>query len=444
METTKTNGNDRMFRQTPGLNPFLPFSLYIPDGEPKVFGERVYLYGSFDRFAEGYCCGEYHVVSAPVEDLTDWTDHGVSFSAEDVPWSDALLYAPDALYHNGKYYLFFCMSDGSEGVAESDAPEGPFRGARRITLGGTPIMGIDPSVLEDGGHIYYTWGQFHLNVGELDDDLCTLKPETVRTDVLSNGDGREGFHEGSSLRKLGDLYCMIYASEYADAYPHHGARPTKLDYAVSRSPYGPYTRRGTVIDNEGCDPQSWNDHGSVIRIGERWYVFYHASTNNSQFSRRARVERLAVDEERGHITQAIPTTNGFLDVLLPEHVTSPVHACRFFGGAYVTETADGCFSAILPQSGAGFAFSPVQFGAGTYTLALRYRATGMRLRAYLGEAQVLDAPLPDRGEWGEAAFPFTADGALMPLRIECLGSSDVCRCEIGSIRLETLHNADPL
>ena len=112
-----------------------------------------------------------------------------------MPWSDALLYAPDALYHNGRYYLFFCMSDGSEGVAESDAPEGPFRNARRITLGGEPITGIDPSVLEDGGHVYYTWGQFHLNVGELGDDLCTLKPDSVRTDVLSNADGREGFHE---------------------------------------------------------------------------------------------------------------------------------------------------------------------------------------------------------------------------------------------------------
>jgi hypothetical protein len=30
-------------------NPFLPAWEYIPDGEPRVFGDRVYLYGSHDR-----------------------------------------------------------------------------------------------------------------------------------------------------------------------------------------------------------------------------------------------------------------------------------------------------------------------------------------------------------------------------------------------------------
>ena len=28
------------------FNPFLPLNEYIPDGEPHVFGDRVYLYGS--------------------------------------------------------------------------------------------------------------------------------------------------------------------------------------------------------------------------------------------------------------------------------------------------------------------------------------------------------------------------------------------------------------
>ena len=30
-------------------NPYLPLYEYIPDGEPHVFGDRVYLYGSHDR-----------------------------------------------------------------------------------------------------------------------------------------------------------------------------------------------------------------------------------------------------------------------------------------------------------------------------------------------------------------------------------------------------------
>lgn len=30
-------------------NPYLPAWEYIPDGEPRVFGDRVYVYGSHDR-----------------------------------------------------------------------------------------------------------------------------------------------------------------------------------------------------------------------------------------------------------------------------------------------------------------------------------------------------------------------------------------------------------
>ena len=35
------------------FNPFLPFDNCIPDGEPHVFGDRIYLYGSHDK-----PCGE--------------------------------------------------------------------------------------------------------------------------------------------------------------------------------------------------------------------------------------------------------------------------------------------------------------------------------------------------------------------------------------------------
>ncbi len=422
--------------QVPGLNPFLPFETYIPDGEPKVFGDRLYLYGSYDRFGRGYCSGEYHVVSAPLADLTDWTDHGVSFTTDAVPWSNADLYAPDALYHNGTYYLFFCLSDGTEGVAESDSPVGPFENARQITLNGEAITGIDPSVLEHNGHVYYTWGQFHLNMGELNDDLCSLKPESVHTDVLSNAPGREGFHEGSSLRKLGSRFCLIYASEYTEEAPNSGARPTKLDYALSDAVCGPYERRGTVIDNDGCDPATWNNHGSVIRAGGIWYVFYHASTNNSAFSRRARAERLAVDEEAGIIRQAVPTTNGFLETLRPEHIVSPVNACRFFGGAYLTQTDDGRFPCVGLKNGAGFAFSPICFERGNYSLTLQYKAAAStRVRLYIDTDCAAEQTLPACAAIRHETIRFSAQAGFAPLRLEI---ADGGTCAVYALKLESL------
>ena len=423
--------NDKTNIQTPGLNPFLPFDLYIPDGEPKLFGDRVYLYGSLDQARGDYCSREYHVVSAPVNDLTDWTDHGVSFSSDVVPWSNAALYAPDVLFHGGRYYLFFCMADGSEGVAQSDVPQGPFVQPRRITLDGEPIRGIDPSVLEDGGHIYYTWGQFSLHMGELADDLCSLKPETVQSDVLSNADGREGFHEGSSLRKIGKWYCMVYASEYAAAFPNHGARPTKLDYAISASPFGPYVRRGTVIDNAGCDPATWNNHGSILKIGSDWYAFYHASSANSAFLRRARAEKLQVDETNGVIVQAKPTTNGFVPLLLPEMITSPLYACRFFGGAYTEKLADGTFAALLPNTGAGFAFSPIRFERGDYSLTVHYRANkDVRLRVLPGTNAAKECLLPATDAAGSVSVHFTAAAGEWPLLLEITDGKADAGCAI--------------
>ena len=67
-------------------NPFLPISEYIPDGEPHIFGDRVYIYGSHD--AEGgytFCMRDYVTYSAPVDDLSDWRYEGVIYRADQDP-----------------------------------------------------------------------------------------------------------------------------------------------------------------------------------------------------------------------------------------------------------------------------------------------------------------------------------------------------------------------
>ncbi len=59
-------------------NPFLPINVYIPDGEPHVFGNRVYLYGSHDKEGgDRFCMLDYEVWSAPISDLSDWTCEGI-------------------------------------------------------------------------------------------------------------------------------------------------------------------------------------------------------------------------------------------------------------------------------------------------------------------------------------------------------------------------------
>ena len=58
------------------FNPYLPSWEYIPDGEPYVFGDRVYVYGSHDYF-NGYvfCMGDYIGWSAPIVNALGQNHH---------------------------------------------------------------------------------------------------------------------------------------------------------------------------------------------------------------------------------------------------------------------------------------------------------------------------------------------------------------------------------
>ena len=54
-------------------NPFLPMWEYIPDGEPRVFGDRVYIYGSHDTAgSDCFCDYKLKVWPAAVDYLNNW------------------------------------------------------------------------------------------------------------------------------------------------------------------------------------------------------------------------------------------------------------------------------------------------------------------------------------------------------------------------------------
>ena len=68
------------------FNPYLPSWEYIPDGEPRVFGDRLYIYGSHDRFnGDVYCQNDYVCWSTPTDDLSDWRYEGVIFKKTQDP-----------------------------------------------------------------------------------------------------------------------------------------------------------------------------------------------------------------------------------------------------------------------------------------------------------------------------------------------------------------------
>ncbi len=306
------------------MNPILPIQHFVPDVEARQWPDgRIYLYGSYDISGRtSYCSWEYRVFSSA--NLVDWEDHGESFRTAppnaSLAWTDAPLFAPDCIYANGRYYLFFCDADNREGVAESAIPTGPFTNA--VPLEGADRDAIDPAALvDDDGQVYYYWGQFHLRGARLRPDLHGIQPETLDTSLLNEAE--HGFHEGASIRKRNGLYYLVYADISR-------GRPTCLGYATSQSPLGPFTKRGIIIDNLGCDPQTWNNHGSIAEFNGQWYVFYHRSSQASNYNRRVCLEPLHFNAD-GSIDEVEMTTQGAGKPLPATHPIEAWRACLLKG-----------------------------------------------------------------------------------------------------------------
>ena len=101
---------------TYSINPFLPCYEYIADGEPYIFGDRLYLFGSHIDSSDGNAAGNYVVWSADASNPVAWTYEGVSYNREQDPYANQHLiegsnsvftnfFAPDVIEMEGKYYL---------------------------------------------------------------------------------------------------------------------------------------------------------------------------------------------------------------------------------------------------------------------------------------------------------------------------------------------------
>ena len=121
-KTQKNNTYKKKWRELKMANPYLPSWEYIPDGEPRVFGDRIYVYGSHDRVDSAeFCDYKLKVWSAPVSEPGKWICHGDAFHTRadrdhgsDVDWSEKCLYAPDVVEKDGKYVVFGERDPGPE------------------------------------------------------------------------------------------------------------------------------------------------------------------------------------------------------------------------------------------------------------------------------------------------------------------------------------------
>ncbi len=283
--------------------------IYTADPSAHLFNGQIYIYPShdiennipFDDLGSQFSMEDYHVLSMSSPGTTV-QDHGVALHVKDVPWAEKQLWAPDAAFKNGQYYLFFPAkrADGvfQIGVAVSASPAGPFK-ARAEAIKGS--YSIDPAVFtDDDGKTYLYFGGIwggqlqrwrsgtfnsegdgplvHLpeahepalcaKVARLTDDLFEFDESPKDVVILDEnghpllqGDNNRRFFEASWMHKYNGKYHFSYST--GDTH--------FICYAIGDNPYGPFTYKGIILH----PVVGWTNHHSIMEFQGKWYLFYH-------------------------------------------------------------------------------------------------------------------------------------------------------------------------
>lgn len=310
--------------------------LYTADPSAHVFEGKLYIYPSHDLAldveendnGDQYRMEDYHVLSQERPDGAT-TDHGEALHLRQVPWALRQMWAPDAAFRNGKYYLYFPARDQEGvfriGVAVGTRPEGPFVPEPQ------PIKGsfsIDPCVFrDDDGQFYMVFGglwggqlqcwatgRFVADAATPPVEAPALCPKIARLapDMLQfaaapadamvvDQDGlplRAGhntarFFEGPWLHKYNGTYYLSYST--GDTH--------LLCYATAKSPLGPFTFRGPFLS----PVVGWTTHHSIVEFQGRWYLYYHDATLSGGVSHRrcVKVQELLYEAD-GSIRPMVP------------------------------------------------------------------------------------------------------------------------------------------
>lgn len=314
IDPVKTPGSNETKDSVKKINPFsqsisepLVSQRFSADPSAHVFNGKIYVYPSHDFEAgipendngDHFAMNDYYVYSMD-EVGGKVTDHGAVLKTTDIPWASKQLWAPDASYKNGIYYLYFPVRDKAGvfriGVAEGSKPEGPFKANPK------PIensYSIDPAVFTDsdgqsymyfggiwGGQLQkWATGKFDANGSATDlqkDKDPALSPKIARLtagmsefsekprDViildekgapLKGGDHERRFFEASWMHKYNGKYYFSYST--GDTH--------LICYAIGNNPYGPFIYQGVILK----PVVGWTTHHSIVEFKGKWYLFYH-------------------------------------------------------------------------------------------------------------------------------------------------------------------------
>ena len=380
------------------FNPYMPLNEYVPDGEPHVFGDRVYVFGSHDKEnGEAFCMLDYVCYSAPVTDLRAWRYEGVIYKAQNEPNYERFpyMFAPDVVRGNdGRYYLYYssarhypdCSYVLSVAVCDTPAGKYEFLGYVKNPDGTVLTDGVifDPGLINDNGTIRLYYGMQWDFEENMDTESAISKQmemfRKTREEVINGGNGVMGafhvtlcddmltvkerprrilprytkgtdfeahpFFEASSVRKINGKYYFIYSS-----FNGH-----ELCYATSNYPDRDFVYGGVIVSNGDIGingraekdklMRTGNNHGGIECINGHWYVFYHRHTTKTELSRQGCAEKIEILPD-GTIPQVEITSCGLNGGPIVANDTYPaVICCNLTNGKM---PRGQCVEQILPH-----------------------------------------------------------------------------------------------
>lgn len=236
-----------------------------------------YAFGTSDPLRSGE--GRAHQIPvARSSDLVDWSYVGDALDTKNQPAfadSDAHYWAPDITYHDGRYWLYFVVTETTESsargdsaiaVATADSPAGPWTTRDEPVIKPRPsdVPGdfrwtFDPShVVDTDGRRYLYYGSYNGGVWVTQLSADGTRPVGEPTQV-----GAGNRFEGAYVVRRHGWWYMFASSSDCCAGPTTG-------YSVfvgrSRSVRGPF------LDREGVSMNASRTGGSIVLTpnGNRW------------------------------------------------------------------------------------------------------------------------------------------------------------------------------
>jgi len=287
---------------------------------------KFYIYPTSDGFT-GWSGTYFKCFSS--NNLVDWNDEGKILQlGQDVTWANRNAWAPCIVEKkiNGQYKYFYYFSAAQKiGVAVSDNPTGPFVDSGKPLIDGKPegVKGgqtIDQDVFTDPktGKSYLYWGNGFMAGAELNDDMTSIKQETLTILKPDNT-----FREGTYVFYRNGVYYFMWSEDDTRSVNY------RVRYATSTSPLGEFTipQNNLVIAKDKDAGIFGTGHNSVVQLPgkDEWYIVYHrlnypkgiTQGDAAGYNREVCIDKMEFNSD-GSIKLVTPTHKGIEPVNLKQ------------------------------------------------------------------------------------------------------------------------------